>query len=257
MVEEFEVDETLVPSPLPPDYNVAPTKNVYVVMERRRCDGSDASGAEHVPSSTDVPRQLRIARWGLVPSWAKDLSIGSRMINARLETLGHKPAFRRAFVKRRCLLPADGYFEWYTPAETSDAPRTKNGRPRKQPFFIKPHDGSSLAMAGLYEWWLPPGAERDAPDAWLLSTVIVTTEAADPLGHIHDRMPVVVPRTRWDEWLDPDVSDTRRVQEMLAPAASQPLVAYPVSVAVNDVRNNGARLVEPTGPEGEPDTPST
>ena len=135
LIEEFEVIEDKVKEPLAPDFNVAPTKPVYAVVER---PPSEDKSAEPL-------RQLRTLRWGLIPSWAKDPSIGNRMINARMETVAEKPAFRRAFSSRRCLLPADGYFEWYPTEELG-----KTGKPLKQPFFIRPRDGGVLAMAGLY-----------------------------------------------------------------------------------------------------------
>jgi len=118
LVEEFEVEESRVDEPLAPDYNVAPTKEVYAVMTRR-AGGADDLSEKDASGNDATSRQLRVVRWGLVPSWAKDRTIGSRMINARSETLAEKPAFRRAFGKRRCLLPADGYYEWYTP-ESAD-----------------------------------------------------------------------------------------------------------------------------------------
>src|SRR5690349_16720113 len=140
LIEEFEVVEDRVEKPLEPDYNVAPTKEVYAVLERaaRSPDGAES---EEPPR-----RQLRVVRWGLVPSWAKDPSIGNRMINARMETVAEKPAYKRAFAKRRCLLPADGYFEWYPTQELTAA-----GKARKQPFFIRPQGHGVLAMAGLYD----------------------------------------------------------------------------------------------------------
>ena len=244
MVEEFEVEDQVIDAPLAPDYNVAPTKSVYVVLQRRP-PGVAASEAEsHDDEATT--RQLRIARWGLVPSWAKDSSIGSRMINARVETVAEKPAFRRAYAARRCLLPADGYYEWYTPEALPKGQQpTKSGKPRKQPFFITPGDGSSLAMAGLYEWWLDPTKDREALDAWLLSSVIITTEAADEVGHIHDRMPLVVPQENWAAWLDPSTKDKEELSPLLSPAMAHHLDAYPVSTEVNDVRHNGPELVRP------------
>ncbi|HEX5569484.1 MAG TPA: SOS response-associated peptidase, partial [Streptomyces sp.] len=135
LVEEFQIDENQVKETLAPDYNVAPTKSVYAVLERpeRPAEGEEA---EPRPAA----RQLRQLTWGLVPFWAKDPAIGNRMINARMETVTEKPAFRRAFAARRCLLPADGYYEWYTTSQ-----KTKSGQPLKQPFFIHPADGSVLA----------------------------------------------------------------------------------------------------------------
>jgi putative SOS response-associated peptidase YedK len=235
LVEEFEVEEQLLEEPLKPDWNVAPTKRVYVVMERRHKDA---------PETAEAPRQLRVAKWGLVPSWAKDPSIGSRMINARVETLAEKPSFRRAFAARRCILPADGYYEWYEP-EGEDVPRTKSGKPRKQPFYIHPSDGSSLAMAGLYEWWHDKSRDRDDPEAWLLSTTIITTSSTDAVGRIHDRMPLVVDRAHWAAWLDPGPAEPGVLAELLSPASAVRLDAYPVSLEVNDVRHNGPQLVDP------------
>jgi putative SOS response-associated peptidase YedK len=239
LVEEFEVDDVVVDAALSPDYNVAPTKPVYAVLQRRPRSHDSAPAADE-----PATRQLRVARWGLVPSWAKDVTIGSRLINARIETLSQKPAFRRAYTARRCLLPADGYFEWYQPTEP-DAAVTKSGKPRKQPFYIHPADGSSLAMAGLYEWWRDPARDRDDPQAWLLSTTIITTTATDALGHIHDRMPVLAPRSAWAAWLDPDAPGSAELTGLLVPASPDALVTDPVSLAVNDVKNNGPDLVAP------------
>lgn len=244
LVEEFEVDETLVAEALTADYNVAPTKPVPLVITRHSKGGDD----EAPPS-----RQLVVARWGLVPSWAKDPSIGSRMINARMETVADKPAYKRAFAARRCLLPAAGYYEWYTPtARASDESKTKGGKPKKQPFFVHRRDGESLAMAGLYEWWLDKSRDRSDPAAWLMTTTVITTSATDELGRIHDRMPVVVDRENWDTWLDPGVESTEQLQPLLAPAASTVLDAYPVSTDVNNVRNNGPELLQPLPPEEVP-----
>src|SRR6476646_8278720 len=141
LVEEFEIRHGDLPH-LEPDFNVAPTKEVYAVVERP--PGASSDDAE----PTEPERQLRVLSWGLVPFWAKDPSIGNRMINARMETVAEKPAYRRAFASRRCLLPADGYFEWYPTQQTG-----KSGKPLKQPFVIHPTDGGVLAMAGLYEIW--------------------------------------------------------------------------------------------------------
>lgn len=226
LVEEFQVEESYLATSLEPDWNVAPTKEVYAVLER--------------PAKPERPqqRQLRALRWGLVPSWAKDVSIGNRMINARMETVAEKPAYRRAFASRRCLLPADGYYEWYVTDEL-DA----KGKPRKQPFFITPEDGGVLAMAGLYEFWRDPSAGGDA--AWLWTCTVITTDAEDDLGRIHDRMPLMVPRERWGEWLDPAPRPSDDLLGLLEPAAPGRLRAHPVSTLVSNVRNNGPELVEP------------
>lgn len=212
IIDAFDVERDTTDA-LEPDYNVAPTKPVPMILTR------------------DV-RELHVARWGLVPSWAKDPAIGSRMINARVETVHEKPAFRRAFARRRCLLPADGYYEWYT--------REEGG---KQPFFIRPSDGSMLAMAGLYEFWRP---SKDAPEEeWLLSCTVITTEASDDVGRIHERMPMLVEPERFGAWLDPELTAPDDVRSLLVPAAAGRLEAYPVSTAVNKVRNNGPELVKP------------
>jgi putative SOS response-associated peptidase YedK len=228
LVEEFEIRTSELPR-IEADYNVAPTKEVYAVVERP-------------PSGTDEPpeRQLRVLSWGLVPFWAKDPSVGNRMINARAETVAEKPAFRRAFERRRAILPADGYFEWYATSQL-----TKAGKPRKQPYFIRPKDGGVLAMAGLYEIWRDPAKADDAPDRFRWTCTVLTTEAEDAVGHIHDRMPLMVERARWSAWLDPTVSGRDDVLALLEPAAPGRLEAFPVSTDVNNVRNNGASLVEP------------
>ncbi|MFC6287385.1 SOS response-associated peptidase [Nocardioides sp. GCM10027113] len=235
LVEEFEVVADRTPGPLEPDYNVAPTKEVYAVLERppRR---PEAEGEPVEPAE----RQLRVLRWGLVPSWAKDPAIGNRMINARMETVADKPAYRRAFASRRCLLPADGYYEWYPTSQLSKA-----GKPMKQPFFIRPTDGHPLAMAGLYEIWRDPTRADDDPDRFRWTCTVLTTEAEDAVGHIHDRMPLTVERDRWDQWLDPTVSGRDDLLSLLVPAAPGRLEAYPVSRLVSNVRNNGAELIEP------------
>jgi putative SOS response-associated peptidase YedK len=233
LIEEFEVVTDRTTGPLEPDFNVAPTKEVYAVLERppRAADGSKKEPPE---------RQLRVLKWGLVPSWAKDPAIGNRMINARMETVAEKPAYRRAFASRRCLLPADGYFEWYPTEE-----KTKSGKPRKQPFFIRPKDGGVLAMAGLYEIWKDPTRDEDDPDAFRWTCTVLTTEAEDSLGRIHDRMPLMVEPDRWAGWLDAGLSGKDDLLSLLVPAAPGRLEAFPVSRAVGNVKNNGPELVEP------------
>jgi putative SOS response-associated peptidase YedK len=229
LVEEFDVTDVRIPAALEPDYNVAPTKEVYAVVERPPSSESEAP----------PQRQLRVVTWGLVPSWAKDPSIGNRMINARMETVAEKPAYKRAFAKRRCLLPADGYFEWYPTQEL-----TKAGKPRKQPFFIRPQDHGVLAMAGLYEIWRDPARSDDDPDRFRWTCTVITTDAEDSLGHIHDRMPLMVERDRWSSWLDP-CAPQDHLLDLLVPAAPGALEAYPVSTLVSNVRNNGPELLEP------------
>jgi putative SOS response-associated peptidase YedK len=223
LMDEFGIELDAVEDELEPSYNVAPTDTVPAVLERRSKDEPE-----------QVVRQLRALRWGLVPSWAKDLSAGARMINARVETVGEKPAFRGAFARRRCLLPADGYFEWYRLE-----PEEGEKKPAKQPFFIRPRDGRVMAMAGLYEFWKSP------QDEWYTTCTVITTEASDDLGRIHDRMPMVVERERWDAWLDPDLTDPEEVAGLLVPAMAGTMEAYPVSNLVGNVRNNGPSLIQP------------
>ncbi|HET7387698.1 MAG TPA: SOS response-associated peptidase [Nocardioidaceae bacterium] len=232
LAEEFEIDRAAeVPETLAPDYNVAPTKPVYAVLERPTGDQ-----AEEQPTQ----RQLRVLTWGLVPFWAKDPAIGNKMINARMETVHEKPAYRQAFAKRRCLLPADGYFEWYPTQE-----RTKSGRPKKQPFFIRPADGGVMAMAGLYEIWRDPTRDEQDPDRFRWTCTVLTTSAEDAVGHIHDRMPLLVEPERYAAWLDPGAGQGTDLRELLVPAAPGRLEAYPVATLVNNVRNNGPELLDP------------
>jgi putative SOS response-associated peptidase YedK len=231
LVEEFEIRAPAHVAELPhlePDFNVAPTKEVYAVVER--------------PGQGEEPpeRQLRALTWGLVPFWAKDPKIGSRMINARMETVAEKPAYRRAFERRRAILPADGYFEWYATEQL-----TARGKPRKQPYFIRPSDGGVLAMAGLYEIWRDPDKAEDDPTRFLWTCTVLTTSAEDDLGHIHDRMPLMLSPEKYDAWLDPRHDDRDSLLALLEPAAPGRLEAFPVSTLVSNVKNNGPELVEP------------
>ena len=207
LVGYFEVEEP-PEEILPASWNVAPTDPVYAVVQRDK-------------------RELRVFRWGLVPSWAKDPKIGSRFINARRESVSTTNAFRVAYAKRRCLLPADGYYEW-KPEGTG-----------KQPYFLSSATGEPLAMAGLYEHWKRPDG------TWLSTCTILTTSAPDELGEIHDRTPLLVPKDLWPVWLDRSISDP---DALLVPGTPGVLDAWPVSQDVGNVRNNGAYLVEPVQP---------
>ncbi len=216
LVEEFDLDDVpggIRSAPLAPRWNVAPTDEIYAVVQRG-------------------VRSLRVMRWGLVPSWSKDRSTAGRLINARVETVAAKPAFRKAFAARRCLLPADGYFEWYVEEDG-----------HKQPYFITPTGGAILAMAGLYEIWRDPARADDDAGAWLWTATIITTAAEDDLGRLHDRMPLLVERERYAAWLDPATPGDPR--ELLVPASPGRLRAYPVSTDVGNVRNDGPYLIEP------------
>jgi putative SOS response-associated peptidase YedK len=246
LADQFDVEDIFDGLP-GPDYNVAPTVVVPAVFERT-VKGADGR-------STGVRRRLAPLTWGLVPSWAKDRSIGARLINARVESVAEKPAFRRAFAARRCLLPADGFYEWYTPEGPTDSPR---GKGKKQPFFLHRADGGLLVMAGLYEIWRDPTRDKADDDAWLRTCTVITTQATDAAGHIHDRMPMVVTPEAVDAWLDPSVTDPDRVLELLAVTDADALEAYAVSTRVNRVQNNDPSLLEPLaesdGDGGEPDT---
>jgi len=255
LLDEFRVERDRVTESLAPDYNVAPTKPVYAVVARPE-SGTDGPGAAKsgaaesgetksgaaesgetksgearpsvretsaaAPPDARAVRELRVVRWGLVPFWAKDVSIGSRLINARAETVSTKPAFRRAFARRRCLL-----------------------------------DGGVLAFAGIYELWRDKDAADD-PDAWLWTAAIITTQAPDDLGRIHDRTPMVIEPARWAEWLDPQQADEAALHALLAPAVAGALSSYPVSTEVNSVKHNGPGLIEPADPDPEPaGTPPT
>jgi putative SOS response-associated peptidase YedK len=213
------------------------------------------SAPESAAGEPETPvRELRVVRWGLVPFWAKDVKIGSRLINARAETVSTKPAFRRAFARRRCLLPADGFYEWQAPG---DGPVSDGPRGRKQPYFIHREDGGVLAFAGIYELWRDPDAPDSDPAAWLWTAAIITTEAPDDLGRIHDRTPMVIEPGRWADWLDPGQTDEATLRGLLAPAVSGALSSYPVSTEVNAVSHNGPGLIEPLDPYPDPEPAGT
>ncbi len=202
-----QVGETL----LEPSYNVAPTNDVYVVLE---------SGGV---------RRLEAFHWGLVPFWAKDPKIGNRMINARAETVAEKNAYRTAFRKRRCIIPADGFYEW----------TKKPGQDKKQPMYIHRPDGEPFAFAGLWETWK---GEDGAP---LQSCTIITGQPNEAMAKIHDRMPAILPPSAWATWLDTELQDPEVLQPLLVPAPNRIITMHPVSTEVNNPRNGGAHLVEP------------
>jgi putative SOS response-associated peptidase YedK len=244
LIEEFDVDEDRTQQPSrsilvtpqsppagQPDFNVAPTKAAPVVVSRVAGDDAEAVST----------RQLRLLTWGLVPSWSKDVKVGLRMINARCESLLGKSSFARAAAFRRCLVPADGWYEWQVSPTAVDA----RGRPRKQPFFVHRRDGGPLAMAGLYEFWRDKTLAQDDPDSWLTTFAIITTTAEPGLDRIHDRQPLVLEREAWDDWLDPKQSDLSRVKAQLDFSEPGRFDAYPVAMAVNSSRNNGEQLLTP------------
>ncbi|AEW98632.1 SOS response-associated peptidase [Streptantibioticus cattleyicolor] len=225
LAEAFRVTRWNPEDAVAPSWNVAPTDLVWAVLER-----ADTTTGE-------VTRQLRPLRWGLVPSWAKDPGSGAKMINARMETVHTKPAFRRPFARRRCLLPADGFYEWRA------VPADGGRKARRQPWYITPEDGSVMAMAGLYEFWRDPAAAPDDPGAWLTTCTVITTEAKDAAGRIHPRMPLAIGPADYDAWLDPGRQDPERSRALLATPAAGRVTVRPVSTAVNDVRNNGPGLL--------------
>ncbi len=208
---------------LPANFNVAPTQDVSAVV-------ADAEGA----------RTVQTFHWGLVPSWAKDVKIGSKMINARAETIAQKPAFKGLFKKHRLLIPMDGFYEWQQGVE--GGPVTKAGKPMKTPMFIHRVDGELLAVAGLWATWRDRSTGPDAP--WLHSCTVITTAANATMTPVHDRMPVILPANRWQEWLDPTNGDTDALQRLLVPAANDVLTMHAVSTDVNNARNTGPQLIE-------------
>ena len=216
---------------LPANYNVAPTQDVYAVV-------ADATGA----------REVQPFHWGLVPSWAKDIKIGSKMINARSETIAEKPAFKGLLKKHRLIIPMDGFYEWQQAVEGSGAPLTKAGKPMKTPMFIHRADGQPLAVAGLWATWRDKAAGLEA--GWLHSFTVITTSANDTMSAVHDRMPVVLAAGDWDEWLDPTNGDLAALQSLLVPAPNDVLVMHAVSTAVNNVRNTGPELMRPASAAG-------
>lgn len=205
-----------------PSYNIAPTASAAIVLDSVK---------------TDPPtRRLEPARWGLVPSWAKDPGIGVKAFNARSEEIENKPMFRGALEKRRAIVPASGYYEWKT---------TDDG---KVPHYIHPADGSPLFFAGLYEWWKNPGLADDDPARWMLSFTILTRASIGRLGSIHDRMPLFMDADYADAWLDPSTDNVGDILDAAidaAPTVADTLDDHVVSTAVGNVRNNSPELIEP------------
>jgi putative SOS response-associated peptidase YedK len=217
------------------DHNVAPTKDVLAVVQRHPRDESGK------PDPDTTVRSLRVMRWGLIPVWAKDRSIGAKMINARSETAATTSAFRTSLAKRRCLLPADGWYEW-----------RREGK-HKQAYFTTSPDGTSLAMAGLWTVWRDPKVKDGPP---IVSAAVLTTEAQGQVADIHDRMPLLMTPDQWAAWLDPDVD---QVDQLLVPPPLdlvESLELRPVSSKVNNVKNNGPELLEREEPKMDLDDPA-
>jgi putative SOS response-associated peptidase YedK len=196
----------------PPRYNITPSQPVAVIRQE--------SGA----------RVWSALLWGLIPSWSKDAGMGARMINARAETVAQKPSFRGAFRHRRCLIPADGFYEW-----------KKAGGKTKQPFYIGLHDERPFAFAGLWEHW-------EAPDGSAIeSCTIITTEANDLLHDVHDRMPVILSDEDYDRWIEPQTSNGDELQQLLRPYPSELMACRPISTLVNNPKNDAPECIEPAG----------
>ena len=207
LARAFDVEE--VADELPPSFNIAPTHDVSVIIER-------------------PVRRLMAMKWGLVPYWASDPKGGAKLINARSETLTTKSAFKEAFKKRRCIIPADGFFEWEK--------RDRN----KYPLLIRLKTDLPFAFAGLYEVWRPPLGDP------LRTCTIITTDANELLRPIHDRMPVILPAHLTGAWLDPSIEDPRRLLDLLQPYPDDEMEAFEVSTLVNSVKNNSPECIERT-----------
>jgi putative SOS response-associated peptidase YedK len=208
-MEALEVRfEAVAAAPFAPRYNIAPTRAVPVVK------------------ATPAGRVISLHHWGLVPAWAKDPALGNRLFNARGETLADKPSFRAAFRKRRCLIPASGFYEW----------QARPGQ-AKQPFLIQAADGAPLAFAGLWELW-------EGPDGCLETCTIITTAANAFMAPVHDRMPVVLAADHWQVWLDPGTRDLAGLQTLLRPCAEGLLRMHPVGPRVGSVKFDDPGLME-------------
>ena len=229
LVEMFDVD--LVADNMPaPSFNVAPTDRVPIVLD------TIPKGAD--PDDEPV-RRLEAARWGLVPSWAKDVKVGVTAFNARIESAAEKSHFATAVKKRRAVVPANGYYEWKTVDDV------------KTPYFIHLPEGELFVFAGLYEWWRNPAEADDSPDKWLLSTSILTREATGELAGIHDRMPVFLSPDLLDEWLDPHTEGDEHLLAEIGSggeAVAEYAQFHVVDRAVGNVRNNSPELTRPLAP---------
>lgn len=203
-----------------PRYNIAPTQTVAVV------------------ANNDQTR-LDFFQWGLIPFWAKDPAIGQRMINARAETLAEKSAFKNAYKRRRCLILADGFYEW---RQTG----ARGQRPAKTPYYIRLKSGQPFAFAGLWESWQSPQADT------VLSCTIITTTPNDLLAELHNRMPVILPAEAYEQWLDPDEQPPQRLDGLLRPYPADLMVAYPVSTLVNNPKNDSPECILPAAADSPP-----
>lgn len=218
ILAQFALDE--VPD-LRPRYNIAPTQLIPTIR------------------ASETGRELAMLRWGLIPSWSKDEKMGSRLLNARAETAAEKPSFRTAFRRRRCLVVADGFYEWKQAAPEKDA--SAKGGSAKQPFYIRMRDQRPFAFAGLWETWRGPrGAELATP---IQSCTILTTEPNTLMQSLHDRMPVILPPDAYAMWLDPSFEGLDALQALLRPCAAEEMIASPVSTLVNSPRNESPECI--------------
>jgi putative SOS response-associated peptidase YedK len=208
-----------------PRYNIAPTQGIAVVRAAPPAEPSTATSPVESPR-----RQLAFLHWGLIPSWADDPAIANRLINARAESIDTKPAFRTAFRQRRCLIVADGFFEWQ-----------KQGR-RKQPFYLRVRDGELFGMAGVWESW-----QRGTQT--IESCAIITTTANALVSEVHDRMPVIVQPADYQQWLDPAIQQSDLLKPLLRPYPAEHMQAAPVSPQVNSPKYDGPKCVQPYRPE--------
>lgn len=222
-----QFDLAQIPS-LEPRYNIAPTQPVAVVRVART---PGIGHQDEVGARSAQIRELALLQWGLIPFWAKDPAVGERLINARSETVAEKPAFREAFKRRRCLVLADGFYEWHKQDGT------------KQPFFIRLRSGQPFAFAGLWERW-------QGPESVIESCTLLTTEPNDLMRQLHNRMPVILRPDDYGLWLDPMVRETDALHPLLQPYPEQEMLAYPVSRRVNSPDNDDPRCIEPL-PHGE------
>lgn len=227
LIEAFELAEGTGLPALPPRFNVAPTQDVPVIRVVKQGEG----------------RGLHLMRWGLIPSWAKDASIGSRMINSRAETAAEKPSFRTALRRRRCLIPCSGFYEWQAVAgkggESDKGGKSGKAGQQKQPYYIRRRDGALMALAGLWERWCSPDGEE------IESCTILTTEANELIRPLHDRMPVILRVEDFSLWLDPLMQDVRQLEPLLRPTPSEELTAYPVGRQVGNPRIDDSSCIEP------------
>lgn len=236
LADAFDVEEiTTAAAQVAAAYNVAPTDGVRVLVDRASTTGARADLATEAAPPV---RGMHLARWGLVPAWAKDVSLGARMINARSETVDTKSAFARPLRTKRCIVLADGYYEWHT------AERPGGGKPVKTPYYVHPTDGTPIAFAGLYSWWRDPAKDNADENRWVLSATIITQPARDGLEQIHQREPAVLGHGLVASWLDPDRTEAAEALAVLA-QPSPPLSWHEVGPAVGSVRNDGPELIEP------------